>query len=679
MRRSGWFQGLAAAAVVTSAQAGWVSLGPAATSTPGRSPQVEVRQAEAPHTWRVVVTVPGIQLGQDGPWATARIPGQPWRAERGAPEVPRLAFTLRLPDRGRPEVRLVRAEDRELRLDQPLAPSRGPLTRDLAPSAIPRQLSQVHAVAGWRPARFEVEVGKPWILQDLRAVPVRMNAGMYDAARSSLRVVQRAVFEVTLHPDDEGANPRRAPRPVANADLATLYRRVAQAPRRQAPQDGGRGHEAPGSALVLTPAEWVPTLAPLLAWRDQVGVPTEVVTLEEVGSDPEAIQARIRQAYEAAPLTHVLFVGDAERIPPKTGGYEGADCDACYAFLEGDDFMPDVMISRFSADDADEVAVQVARTVRYERDPAGGSEGAQYHRSVGVASNEGVPTDYELMEQLRDSLTERGWDYVDRIYDPDREQGGGSWIGRPETHPGMVHRALSQRRAMINYLGHGSNTAWMSSRFSVKDVRQLTNTAGDWPVIWSVACVNGNFVPPADCFAEAWLKAGTPEAPAGAVGMVASTTNMAWDPPVDWQRAIVRDSMAAGRLHQGGALHLAGLAEALQNWGSGPHGRGTQIVEQCIYFGDSSVLVRTGKPRSAEVEARRDEGYAEVTVRAGGAPVAGARVALRGSQGGRWVALADEDGRATFDGLPAGGTLEVNVTGPNLVPALGRELASGTR
>src|SRR5690606_24663071 len=60
------------------------------------------------------------------------------------------------------------------------------------------------------------------------------------------------------------------------------------------------------------------------------------------------------------------------------------------------------------------------------------------------------------------------------------------------------------------------------------------NNNGKYPFVISVACNNGTFVG-ATCLSEAFLSAGTPAQPKGAIAMAASSILMAWAEPMETQ------------------------------------------------------------------------------------------------------------------------------------------------
>jgi hypothetical protein len=383
---------------------------------------------------------------------------------------------------------------------------------------------------------------------------------------------------------------------------------------------------------------------------------TRLVPLSDAGSTASEIRTFIQTNYADDNVSYVLLVGDSEFLPTLKGEKESADCDACYAKLEGDDHVPDLFMSRFTAKNAADVDVQVARAIRYEADPVTGEAAGGYRKAVGIASNEGSPPDFERVGYVRTSLLEWNYDHMDELYD---EKG---WWFPPKVKPHEVKEAVEAGRSLIAYMGHGSKKAWVTSKFSTSHVADLQNTT-HWPMIWDVACVNGDFVGGSDSFAEAWAKAGTAEQPRGAIGMVAASTNMSWDPPVDWQAAVIQQFMIPGKAFTGGALHHFGLVKAMEKWGDDADSEGVMMVEQCIFFGDAAVQLRNDLPRNVTVEPSFEAGTVRVVV-----PGEDRVVLQRGEH--RVVSYTDAAGKVSMPAAASNLACSVTVTGPNLVPVV---------
>jgi len=287
-----------------------------------------------------------------------------------------------------------------------------------------------------------------------------------------------------------------------------------------------------------------------------------------------------------------------------------------------------------------------------------------------IASNQGSPKDYERTEWLQNGggagqkvpivkggLVKYGITHFDDIYDP-----SGS--------ANQVRRAVMDGRGIMLYVGHGSSTSWVSSGFNVADVDRLTNGAM-LPVIWSVACVNGNFAKVEKCFAEAWLR----NARGGAAAMEASSTNESWVPPCDKQAATV-NALILGKFKTFGGLEAAGLIEAFKAWGDGDKTEGNKLAEQCNLFGDCTMLVKSKKASYIIVTNERGLDNNVVFSVSNDRAVADATVTVY-NQDMSFVVTAetDEQGRVNLSlaNAPAG-QLFYTVVGQNIIPEVDQPL-----
>lgn len=620
-------------------------------------------------SFEVEVEVPGIEVRESEEWTFLTLPGHSRIMVPGQPELPLLNTSVMLPDRGTPRVTLTVLDEVELELAKPVAPSQGHFTRDISPADRPRVPGAVYEQDTWVPAEdYAAAADTPYIVRDARGATLRISPVLYNPAAGRVRILRKARLEVEVEAGALGVNELHRRSDAVSADFMPLYSSLftnfESSGFTEAPT------ESVGHALVIVPDQWEASLEPLNAWRAQKGLPSRSVPYSQVGTTAQDIKSFLQAEYDAGGLTYVLLVGDSEFLPTLKGENEGADCDACMVKLEGTDHVPDVLISRFSAKTTAEVDVQVARAVKYERDPVVGDLAGFYRKAVGIASNEGTPPDFERVGYLRTALLDWRFDAMDELYD---EPG---WFG-DKVEPEEVQAAVNEGRSLIAYMGHGSKKAWVTSDYSVSHVHESDPTTGAWPMIWDVACVNGDFVGGSDCFGEAWAKAGTAANPKGAIGIVAASTNMSWDPPVDWQNAVVTQYFIPEKAYTGGSLHLFGLMKAMEQWGSDEDSEGVMMVEQCIYFGDASVVLRSDRPRQAAVAWAEDEDTGEwiATVTAGDAPVRAARVVVR-SERGELVGVTGAAGAVRFPaGIRDGEGVTCTVTGPNLVPVLERPLA----
>lgn len=611
----------------------------------------------------VDLEVPGVVLTQDAEgWVHLDLPNQSMRMVAGEPELPLLTTSLMLPDTGNVEVDLEVLEEETLQLPGQIAPSHGHLTRDQAISTRPRVAGPVYQQGGQFPAAdFQAELGNPYLMRDVRGVAVRVSPVVYDITNNTARVLKRARLHVTTDRSAPGVNTKRRTSRTLSDEFVPVYKRLFANADHLGMIDAT--DSAPGSGVILVPDKWVDAMQPLQEWRATKGMQSTLVPMSEVGETAEDIRSWVQSRYADDGFTHLLLVGDSDTMPTLKGENEGADCDACYGKLEGNDHVPDIFHSRFSATTTAEVDIQVARAVAYEKNPAVGEAGAFYLKGVGIASNEGRPPDYERMDIVRDGLMDWRFTAMDQLYD---EKG---WGGH-RVSPDEVMDAVNEGRSIMGYLGHGSKKTWVTSKVGPSHIAAMDAPFGAWPMIWDVACVNGDFVGGSDSFAEAWAKAGTVEHPQGAIGIVAATTNMSWHPPVDWQREAILNSMVTGEAFTGGALHHLGLVKAMEKWGDDTDSEGVMMVEQCVFFGDSSVTLRSDLALAPEVSYDDGSDRATLTVTRDGAAVRGARVRF---SAGDQSAVRISDGAGTVllpEGMAIQSGLKITVTGPNLVPMI---------
>jgi hypothetical protein len=637
-------------AMAQPAHADWVSLGKAAPAAPTIEASGRIDETV------IEFTIPGVELREIDGYTHVSIPGSPKIMSRGYPELPLVTTSILLPAEGAPQIEVVAAEESEISLTAKVAPSQGHFTRNIPSASVPRTEGEAYAKDAFYPAaEFRAEVGNPYIMHDVRGASVRISPVVYNPLTGKLRVAKKIRVKVSTKDSAIAINELSAGTASIAGEFAPIYKKLFvnfdQADLGALPvEDAGR-------AVILCPDQWLASLERLQAWRTTKGLDSKLVPMSTVGTTAEEIKTFIASEYAAGGLTYILLVGDGDSMPTLKGENEGADCDACYAKLEGDDHIPDAFVSRFSAQTTDDVDVQVNRAIAYEKTPVVGDLAGFYRTATGIASNEGNPTDKERAEWLRTALEGAGYTTVDKIYDPG-------------ANPTKVAEAVNAGRGLINYIGHGSKTAWVTSSFGVSHAKQLTNSGGLWPMIWSVACVNGDFVYGSDCFGEAWAKAGTPDDPRGAIGIVAASTNMSWVPPCGWQSIIVKDYMINGQFFTGGALHYYGTVKNMEEWGDDASSEGVMILEQCIYFGDCAVQIRTSAPQTPTVSKVEDRGHDRIlSVMVGDKPVRSARVVVKCEGEAPKIGVTNAEGRVTFT-CEREGSATVTVTGPNLIPVL---------
>lgn len=434
----------------------------------------------------------------------------------------------------------------------------------------------------------------------------------------------------------------------------------------------GQGSEAAGY-LIIVPDDFYSNVLPLAAWKERKGFKVWVKRTSETGVTKEQIQDYIRNAYntwEPAP-SYVLLVGAVNKIPAFVTGGTPCVTDHPYACVDGNDYLADLFVGRLPAANTSELDVMVAKVLGYEMTPFR-SDTSWYQRAlmVGTSYQEGggTPAVTALVTKrwVRDYLFDHGFSTIDTVFYPPTRYGHGP-----------VDSAVNRGVLFINGRGWGNYDGWGYPEFLINDVYGLDN---GWmlPVITSIYCGTGNYQRN-PCFGEAWLRAGTPTAPRGAVAFWGSSytgTSTRWNNCMDY--GIYRAIFDHGVRTCAAAMY-AGKLTQFENFPL-PE----DSFDLRLYFhvynllGDPALEMWTGVPQAVSMSCPASVPVGtssfNVTVQDGsGQPVPGALVCLSKTGEVHVVQRTDASGMAGFAiATSTADSMLVTVTGPNLVPHLGR-------
>lgn len=611
----------------------------------------------------VNVTVPGFHLqkrtvnGKN--YTVIRVPEFPGVSEKGNPDVPRLSANLLIPTGHRPTMTVVSTDYVDIPLEHPLLSSKGHFTRDINPETIPYTFADTYQKDEFYPNTVLAEVSEPFTMHNVQGVNANFNFFQYNPVKQVLRVYKNVTLsmENSVPESNERVTQTKVPAFLGS----TLSRSFINFGLMQAPLDLHVADES-GSMLVICYDDFADAAKPWVDWKKKSGIPVKFVKMSEVGSTAEDIKTYVKQEFDQGGLSFLHLIGDVDQIPTLRGTVERAHSDQSYGLLAGEDWFLDIIVSRFSAQTAEKVALQVDKAIKYESAPDYGDTAAWYKKGIGIASNEGNPKDWEYANTIRDGLMAFTYSEIDQIYDPN-------------ANAAMVTEALNNGRSVINYIGHGSKTSWVTSRFNTGHIAELSN-GRMLPYIWSVACVNGDFAGWGESFAEAWLNAGTVESQQGAVAIAAASTNMQWVPPLYWQAETNLVLLTNGTSRTFGGLSLGGMSKIAEKYGATSRSF-KMFVEQTNNFGDGSIKVRYDVPKAVEVEeAKFDNGKVSIKVGSPAGTDLGALTVTvyNADMSVLHMAKTNTRGVATFDIGGATGDLFTTVTGTNLIPVVDRKI-----
>jgi len=509
--------------------------------------------------------------------------------QQGAPDLPKYTESIIIPDLSAMQIDILSSKFTDVQ-NVSIAPSKGNLTRDVDPSTVPYEYGEAYTRDSFFPGNLTA-LNSPYIMRDYRGQAVQVFPFQYNPVAKTLRVYSEIKLRIyTKNNDGVNQFDRIQDFDSLSKEFDKIYENHFI--NYTAFQSRYTPLEEEGNMLIICHDAWTAEVEPLVTWKNTIGRPCEMVTVTDAGGTAANIKTYIENYYNTNGLTYVLLIGDAAQVPTNSGGGLGGDSDNAYGYIIGSDHYQELFVGRFSAEDAAQVMTQVTRTLEYEKGDQLATGWLNKLMSVGSSEGAGQGDDGEAdWEHLRNIQTDLlGFTYVGPPYEHFQgSQGGDDAPGDPSSSD--VALSLNTGLSIVNYTGHGSTNSWSTSGFSSSNVNSLTN-GNKLPFIWSVACVNGNFNGQS-CFGEAWMRAENNTEPTGAIGIMASTINQSWAPPMSAQDEMV--DLLVGASTNGTKRTFAGLSINgcfLMN----DEYSDFAMTDTWVCFGDPSLYVRTDDP-----------------------------------------------------------------------------------
>lgn len=504
---------------------------------------------------------------------------------KGDPEVLKMATSIIIPENGNIEIEVLSSRFEEFD-NISLLPSKGNLYRNTNPDQVPYKFGEQYSKNEFFPEAL-VSKTEPYILRDYTGQSIQFYPFQTNPITKKLRVYSEITIKITHAPIVSSKSNKVA------KEFKELYKNhflnfSSTQNSKYTPV------EEQGKMIIIANTAYMDAMQDFVNWKNTIGIPTEMFDIADIGNNQTSIKNFVSNYYTTNnDLVYLLLVGDAQHITPATIG--GNHSDNIYSYLTGNDSYPEIFVGRFSAESLAHVQTQVQRTIAYEQNP---QTGDWLNTAIGIASSEGPGYqnlyDYQDVRIIRDTLLNYHYTNVSELYEG--SQGGLDAAGDPTSS--MLTSELNAGAGIINYVGHGSETSWVTTGFSNTNINALTNI-DKLPFIWSVACVNGAFVG-RTCFAETWMRATHNNNPSGAIAIFASTINQSWDPPMAAQREmndILTESYQNNIKRTFGGLSMNGCMKMIDLYGSD----GSEMSDTWAIFGDPSLMVRTRTPLSMNV------------------------------------------------------------------------------
>ena len=550
--------------------------------------------------------VVGTDLAGFGSASAFRIPSEgDYLGVIGSPDLPVVRKMILVPDHGDITIEVI-SQETSLLGNYTVSPWQEPATWS-GPEPEFRIDNAVYQSSEYFPAST-VEIEHVDILRDIRVAWVRFNPVQVNPVTGEVLLTTSVTVRIKAG-NQTGDNELNRTATGYTRSFLPLYSQVLGFQNDMDVVDG--------SYVFIGTTESLGLAQELIDWKKQKGYDVQTGDLATIGTSIPEIDAWLENAFNnwPNPPEYVLLVGDNYVVPsPQYAGDETHAADNQYAVV-GSSILPSMHIGRLSGSDSDDLAYISWKIKNAELNPYQPAGGSWFNTAFSMACTSPMNAAYEslMLHQLFMANALESTFYCDAL-------------GGATPSLSAVTADINDGVSVINYIGHGDITSWVTSGFSISNIASLTN-GRMMPWVFTVGCQNGEF----DghyCFTEAFLSEGTTGDPRGAVNIMGSSTYTPIGPGDTLQIHTFRGYFTES-IHHLGAAHSFGKAACYTSFGSS----GVDMVNIAHVFGcpetdiftDTSPIAVLSNSHSATVV----PGAFQVTVTDGtDAPVEGALVGV---------------------------------------------------
>jgi len=322
-----------------------------------------------------------------------------------------------------------------------------------------------------------------------------------------------------------------------------------------------------------------------LRWKRQTGYRVALHSIADIGNEVSDIKNFILSEYNGdMPPAYVLLVGDVADVPAWNGDVGKSETDAPYARID-EDFIPDLMIGRFSISSNEELSAVIHKSMNYEQ--------CSFDNLDALNRITFISTD----DEENWWIAEGSHDYViDNHLNPRGIQSD-HIKGHLDGNTVAIHQTLNGGRTICHYSGHGDSLKWQGPVFRQSDISALNvNTVPSFVI--SNACLTGSFAEAAECFGESWIRAED----RGAFAFIGASNSSYWEPDDIMERGMYDGFFINGETSIGAMLYRGLFEVYLQTAAVNDTLTYQYYYDVYNILGDPSIKPWVGVPKETYVD-----------------------------------------------------------------------------
>lgn len=485
------------------------------------------------------------------------LPGVFLPGDEGAPNLPGEARYIAIPSGSQPHVRIM-AQRVEVYENVNVAPAiRIPLEGDDNPIVCEKN-NQIYSENAFYPAN-PVQISEVMPIRGVDVVLLGVTPFQYNPVTKQLKVYRDLQIQV----ENVGGNGQFGDVAYRNRFwdpiISDFVMNFASLPQVNYSERYTRHYNTEDDEceyIIITPtgADFVRWADTIKNFRTEQGIITKVFTIDEVGGNTTtAIENFINNAYNNWTLKPAacLLLGDygtdgAKNImAPIWDNY--CVSDNIYADVVGNDYMPDVVMSRITANNNDQLTVMITKFLNYERNPPTSPDfynhpitalGWQTERWFQICSE--TIGGFFKYKQGKDPVrinkiyqgtpgsvwsTATNTNTVVNYFGPN----GQNYIPQSPTTLGgfdggtatMINNAINAGSFLLQHRDHGMETGWGEPSYTNTNINGCNNQ--DLTFVMSINCLTGKYNWGSECFTEKFHRHTKTGYNSGALGLIAAS------------------------------------------------------------------------------------------------------------------------------------------------------------
>lgn len=472
----------------------------------------------------------------------------------------------------------------------------------------------------------------------------------YNPVQNSLKIRSEVIIQIRFIKDIRGSeffNKTKVPHPELSKIARDMFINFDEPKTEITPQLL--------NFLVIAAERFIdhPGLAKYLDWKRQTGYRVALNSVADIGSEASDIKNFIVSEYNGeTPPAYILLIGDVEDVPAWAGIESETETDIPYTQISVGDYIPDLMIGRFSVSSNEELSAVIHKSMNYEQCSFDDLDALNRITFISTDDDE----NWWIAEGSHDYVIDNHLNPRGIQSDHIKGHSGGNTQD--------IYQSLNNGRTICHYSGHGDSLKWQGPEFTMTDIATLDSSSVSFFVI-SNACETGSFAR-AECFGESWIRA----ADRGAFAFVGASNSSYWDPD-DWMERRMYDGYFQEEKYSISAMVQRGLIEVYRQ-ASSIAGYYYDIYN---ILGDPTIVPWIGIPKNLSVSYNpvhsTDSDQFDVVVQNEGVNVENAKVTLTRGQNIIGYGITEFNGRVSImldSTMLQTGQMLLTVTGNQYIP-----------